>query len=175
MSSDSYTEGTDYTVEYINNTEVGQATITIAATGKYTGTKDYKFNITRTQSATTSRLAGYDSAETAAAIAKEAFPEGVSSGWVVIARDDDFADAMSATGLAGALDAPILLTNRNELSSVTAQTVKELGATQAYIIGGTGAIPADLESALKTQANCTVKARVAATDAWDTSVECVAH
>ena len=103
VSSSSYTEGTDYTVAYANNTEVGKATITITGAGSYSGSKTYEFKIAKQGT-----LAGEASADTAAAIAKEAFPEGVSSGWVVIARDDDFADAMSATGLAGALDAPIL-------------------------------------------------------------------
>ena len=73
---------------------------------------------------------------------------------------------MSATGLAGALDAPILLTSRNELSSCTAQTVKELGATRAYIIGGTGAVSyASVEGTFST--NNIV--RLSDQDGYDTS------
>ena len=170
VSTNDYTLNKDYTITYENNIEIGQATITIAGTGSYIGSKTYTFNITKAQSTPTNRLAGQHQTQTAASIAKEAFPNG--SSWVIIARDDDFADAMSATGLAGVLDAPIMLTDRNELSSVTAQTVKELGATNAYIIGGTGAISGNLEGELKDQANCTVKERVWGQDAWDTSVEC---
>lgn len=115
------------------------------------------------------RIAGEESADTAAQIALEAFPGG--SEWVVIARDDDFADAMSATGLAGALDAPIVLTDRNELSGATADAVKKLGAKKAYIVGGTGAIPGDLEGALE-KIGCKVKERVFGQEAYDTSAEC---
>ena len=38
---------TDYTVEYINNTEVGQATVTVTGKGKYTGTATVNFTIYR--------------------------------------------------------------------------------------------------------------------------------
>ncbi len=41
-------EGTDYTVEYTNNTEVGKATVTITGLGEYTGTRTTTFNITGT-------------------------------------------------------------------------------------------------------------------------------
>ncbi len=60
------------------------------------------------------RLAGDSSAQTAALIAwQTAVDAGTkSSKYAVIARNDDFADAMSATGLAGHLKAPILLTSR---------------------------------------------------------------
>ncbi|MFR8831837.1 MAG: MBG domain-containing protein, partial [Eggerthella lenta] len=47
------------------------------------------------------RIAGDYANQTSALISSEAF---ASSDWVVLARDDDFADAMSATGLAGALN-----------------------------------------------------------------------
>lgn len=89
----------------------------------------------------------------------------------MIARDDDFADAMSATGLAGQLNAPIVLTNRYSLSPVAADAIQQIGAKKAYVIGGTGAIPADLESQLK-EAGCTVEERVFGEAACDTSVAC---
>ncbi len=38
-------KGTDYTISYKNNTEVGKATITIKGKGDYTGTKTLSFNI----------------------------------------------------------------------------------------------------------------------------------
>ena len=58
------------------------------------------------ENATVERIAGNYANQTAAAISSKAFD---SSEWVVVARDDDFADAMSATGLAGALECPIVL------------------------------------------------------------------
>ena len=85
------------------------------------------------------RLASDDSAGTSLDIAKQAYDK---SDWVIISRDDDFADAMSATGLAGALDAPIILANRETgLSEDALAQIQAIGAKNAYIIGGFGAIP----------------------------------
>ena len=40
------TEGTDYTVEFADNTSVGTATVTVAGTGNYAGTVNAQFKIT---------------------------------------------------------------------------------------------------------------------------------
>lgn len=45
-SGKTLTEGTDYTVSYKNNTEVGTATVTATGRGNYTGTKQASFTIT---------------------------------------------------------------------------------------------------------------------------------
>lgn len=120
------------------------------------------------QQATVIRASGDQASDTAAEIAAQAYS---SSSWVVIARDDDFADAMSATGLAGTLNAPILLTGREELSENTLETITNLGATNAYIIGGKGAIPGDLESQL-SKIGVTNAKRIYGNEYWETSVEC---
>jgi hypothetical protein len=44
-SKDKLLEGTDYTVEYANNIEIGTATATITGIGKYTGTLTVEFDI----------------------------------------------------------------------------------------------------------------------------------
>ena len=126
------------------------------------------------------RLASSDAQGTSVDIAKQTFSAAnAKSDWVLIARDDDFADAMSATGLAGTLQAPIILANRNEtgLSTEALEEIKALGATHAYIIGGTGAIPFDIEGQLKelgidTKEGTEEGIRVAGTDYFDTSVAC---
>ena len=132
------------------------------------------------QEANVERIAGSgdtEAAGTAVEISKKAFADG-SCDTVIIARDDDFADAMAASGLAGALNngngAPILLVNRE--SGLTNQSfvkdeITRLGAKNAYIIGGKGAIPADLESQLKA-INVTAYDRVYGNEAADTSVQC---
>ena len=80
---------------------------------------------------------------------------------------------MSATGLAGALDAPILLTETNQLSSATKAAIEKLGVTDVYIIGGTGAISEGVEASLKTAVGTSgsVK-RIAGYEYYDTSVQC---
>ena len=138
-------------------------------TVRATGNDRYFARFQREEPASVERLAGDSAAETSAAVALEAFPEG--SEWVVVARDDDFADAMGATGLAGVLNAPIVLTDRFGLSDAAADAVQRLGAAKAYVIGGKGAIPADLEGQLAA-VGCQVQGRVYGECSWDTSVEC---
>lgn len=161
--------GRDFDIYYKNNTAPGTATIVITGKGKYHGTRTFTFQIDEAEQGSAVRLAGESAADTSARIATEAFPEG--SEWVVIARDDDFADAMSATGLAGVLNAPIVLTDRYSLSNAAARAVQALGAKKAYIIGGTGAIPGDIEGGLATF-GCQTQGRIFGYDSWDTSTEC---
>lgn len=161
--------GRDFDIYYENNTAPGTATIVITGKGKYHGTRTFAFQIDEAEQGSAVRLAGESAADTSARIATEAFPEG--SEWVVIARDDDFADAMSATGLAGVLNAPIVLTDRYSLSDAAARAVQTLGAKKAYIIGGTGAIPGDIEGSLATF-GCQTQDRIFGYDSWDTSTEC---
>ncbi len=151
--------------DFVGEAVEGGEDLTVRATGN----DRYFARFQREEPASVERLAGDSAAETSAAVALEAFPEG--SEWVVVARDDDFADAMSATGLAGALNAPIVLTDRFGLSDAAADAVQKLGAKRAYVIGGKGAIPADLEGQL-AGAGCQVQGRVYGECSWDTSVEC---
>lgn len=122
-------------------------------------------------SANVSRIAGNDSWDTAAAISKKTFS---SSSTAVLARGDDFADAMSATGLAGALEggkgAPILLTDRNSLSKATLDELRRLGVKTVYLIGGEVAIKKKVADDL-TSAKFEVK-RIAGNESYDTSVLC---
>lgn len=120
------------------------------------------------RNATVERIAGESASETSAAISSAAF---TSSEWVVLARDDDFADAMSATGLAGALGCPIILTNRNGLSAAASSEIQRLGATRAYVIGGTGAMPGNFKAQL-SHIGCTLEDRLFGEYSWDTSVVC---
>ena len=120
------------------------------------------------RNATVERIAGNYANQTAAAISSKAFD---SSEWVVVARDDDFADAMSATGLAGALECPIVLTGHQGLSAAAAAEIERLGATRAYIIGGTGALPANLENEI-AELGRMVEKRLFGEYSWDTSVVC---
>ena len=161
--------GSDFDIYYKNNTAPGTATIVITGKGKYHGTRTFAFQIDEAEQGSAVRLAGENAADTSARIATEAFPEG--SEWVIIARDDDFADAMSATGLAGVLNAPIVLTDRYSLSDAAARAVQALGAKKAYIIGGTGAIPGDIEGGLAAF-GCQSQGRIFGYDSWDTSTEC---
>ena len=117
---------------------------------------------------TITRIAGDYANETSALISREAF---TSSDWVVLARDDDFADALGATGVAGVLDCPIILTDRMALSDAAADEISRLGAKNCYIIGGTGAMKTQLETDLKG-VGVTFVDRLWGDNSYDTSLAC---
>ena len=71
---------------------------------------------------------------------------------IVIASGTNFPDALAGAYLAKVKNAPILLTRKQNAAAVADYVKKnmEAGGT-VYILGGTGAVPADMEAALKTQ------------------------
>ena len=73
-----------------------------------------------------------------------------SSEYVIVAGNGAWPDALSATGLAGVLDCPVLLTERERLTPRTADAIRELGAKRAVLLGGdmrvTGEVQRGLES-----------------------------
>ena len=113
------------------------------------------------------RLAGTEAENTAQEIVKQAFPEGSTSDYAVVARVDDYADALGAAGLAGALKAPVVLTNRETLSTTALEELQRLQVKTVYLIGGTGAIKASVQSSIE-QAGMKVE-RLWGQDACDTS------
>ena len=81
------------------------------------------------------RISGKDRYETASAIA-EKYGEYET---VVIASGSNFADALSAAPLAAELNAPVLLTNGENISENTLKAIKK--AKKAVIIGGEASVP----------------------------------
>lgn len=121
------------------------------------------------------RTAGNEAEQTAVAISQQVRPN--HSGSIVIARSDDFADSMSATGLAGLLGAPILLIDRFEgANAETLAEIAHLNPIQAYVIGGPGAIPA-MDKLNDQLRNAGVKRieNIYGEDAADTSAKCGAR
>ncbi|WP_304262966.1 cell wall-binding repeat-containing protein [Kallipyga massiliensis] len=87
-------------------------------------------------------IGGEDRTGTASLVSGKFFDKADN---VVIARRDLFPDALTASVLAKALDAPILLTHTDHLDAETAKEIKRLGAKNAYIMGLNGAISKSVE------------------------------
>jgi putative cell wall-binding protein len=88
------------------------------------------------------RLSGDSRVATAVAISRDLYPGNGSAGAVVLARADDFPDALAGVPFASAVDAPLLLSARDELSPPTADELRRVlrpGAT-VYLLGGTSAL-----------------------------------
>lgn len=117
------------------------------------------------QAAETGRLAGANRYQTAAAVAGAAYPDG--AGTVVLARGDDFADALAAAALAGTRGAPVLLTRPGELPVATFRALDDLGASDVVIVGGRGAVGAGVADRLRESSYAVT--RIAGRDRYATA------
>lgn len=112
-------------------------------------------------------LAGTSQFDTSAAQALYAFPDGARV--AIVASGVIPADALCAAPLAGALDCPILLAERDELSASVQEALAELGVEEVLIIGGESVVSKAVESQLPE----TVKKieRIAGNSQYDTQVD----
>lgn len=94
----------------------------------------------------TTRIAGSDRFGTAAELARASVPAGV--GTVYVAQGYSFADALSATAVAGSTGTGILLVQPNQIPSVTARELQRIAPRRIVVVGGTRAISAEVQRAL---------------------------
>ena len=99
-------------------------------------------------------FAGEDRYDTSA---KQALGGWDSCGTVLVVSGGGWPDALGASGLAGALDCPILLTDPGSLPSSVAQAIAELGATHAIVVGGQTAVSEQVVSDLKAAGAASVE------------------
>lgn len=95
-----------------------------------------------TENVSSERFDGENRYATAAAVAQATYPDGADT--VLLASGLNFPDALSAGGLAGLLDAPILLTDPLTLPTETAQALADLGADTVLVLGGPVAVSDDV-------------------------------
>ncbi len=120
------------------------------------------------------RLAGSDRYDTASVVAAAAYPEGAHT--VIVTNGEEllgYADAFAASALAGALEAPILLTRAAYLPAETAAAITALGALQVVILGGTVAVSQDVEATLAGMVD-TVE-RIGGDDRYETAALIAAY
>jgi spore germination protein YaaH/putative cell wall-binding protein len=91
------------------------------------------------------RLAGSDRYLTAIQISQAGWP---SSANVVLARGDNFPDALAGAVLAQKVGAPLLLTDCDRLQPEVETEIQRLGATKVYLLGGQGALSPAIETRL---------------------------
>lgn len=94
------------------------------------------------------RVSGYLRYDTAIEISRNGWD---SADTVILARGDDFADALTGVPLAYKLDAPILLTGNDKLYDRTLREMKRLRATNVIILGGTVAIGEEVMQLLERE------------------------
>ncbi len=113
------------------------------------------------------RLSGTDRYETSVAISQEGWPNG--SDTVVLARGDEFPDALAGTPLAYQEDAPLLLTMSNGLKEATENELKRLNAKKVIILGSENAISENVVKEIKAiNKNVTIE-RLGGVNRYDTA------
>ena len=95
---------------------------------------------------TDEQLIGSNRTDTAVKISKEGW---YSADTVILVNDAAIPDALTATPLAHAKNAPILLTGKGGLTKATADEIKRLGAKDVIMIGGDTVLPKKIENDLK--------------------------
>ncbi|RXI47707.1 cell wall-binding repeat-containing protein [Clostridium tetani] len=113
------------------------------------------------------RICGVDRYQTAVKISQNGWKSG--SDYAILASGEDYADALCATSLAKAKDAPIFLTKKNSLNEETLKELKRLGVKKLYIIGGYGSISEEIENKVKSVVKNTE--RLQGKDRYETSVK----
>lgn len=114
-------------------------------------------------------FSGANRYDTAAREARAAYPYGAKT--AIIVTGESWSDALSATGLAGCLDAPILFTPPEELSDYTVWAINDLSISSLIIIGNTSAVSTAVEEALAGIGRVESVERIAGVDALDTQME----
>lgn len=117
-------------------------------------------------SLTTTRVTGQDPVSAAVSVARESHGGGAPT--VIIAGTQALADGVVATGLAGALRAPILLNDPELLSPEVRDVVRELDVERAILIGGTSALGEAVATTLQGELAIEV-VRIAGTSRFDTA------
>ncbi|NAZ81991.1 hypothetical protein GTR02_09180 [Kineococcus sp. R8] len=117
------------------------------------------------------RVAGAGRIETA--IAAAASFSGGKAESVVLARSDNFADSLAAAPLASDKAGPLLLTSPGALQPQVADAIRDVlkpGGT-VYLLGGTAALSAAVESAVRGTAGVGTVTRVQGGNRYQTAVE----
>ena len=88
---------------------------------------------------------------------------------MVLATGMSWPDALGGSGLAGALDAPVLLTPPDRLRTDVLAEIARLGANRVYVLGGPGAVRETVLAALRAGLPGVTVARIAGANRYETA------
>ena len=121
---------------------------------------------------TVTRISGSDRYSTAVALAQQGYPDGAPV--LYVATGANYPDALAAGPAAAELGGPLLLTAPNSLPADVAAEVTALAPRKIYVVGGTSAVSAAVESSLKTLEPASTLTRLDGADRYDTARKVVA-
>ncbi len=111
-------------------------------------------------------ISGIDRYETTVKTSQAAFDSATT---VVIATGENWPDALGGAALAGAKGGPILLTRAASLPPVVLAEIRRLGADEAIILGGDGAVSAAVEQALEAELGAGAVSRIGGETRYETA------
>ena len=117
----------------------------------------------------TREFAGSHRYNTAVALAQRFASDARSISTVIVASGETQVDAVSASGLAGYLRAPILLTRSQQLPHNVARYIEEHNITKVVIVGGTAVVPNAIKTAIEDLASRPMVERVSGADRYATA------
>ena len=97
-------------------------------------------------------FSGQDRFDTARLLGDKKFPctgAATDPRFALLARGDNFADALAGSYLAGKHKAPMLLTNTDSLPGPTVTALRDMGINQVIVLGQQGAVSDNVVSQLK--------------------------
>jgi putative cell wall-binding protein len=152
-------------------TAVVSGNITLHAyTGDGTGSLAPAVAIATVTGTVVFRLSGADRFATAIAVSSLQFPAAGGAAAVVLARADDYPDALVGSALAAARGAPLLFTSGSVLNAATQSEIQRVlvAGRTVYLLGGTSAIPASVATTLTSLGYLVT--RYAGTDRYGTAL-----
>ena len=150
------TSAGDHTVAYYSEDRAGNTETE----------KTYSFSLRPSPDVT--RVAGFTRYSTAIETSRHNFSDD-SVPVVVLATGSGFADALTASGLAGCYDAPLLLTPSNSVAAGLVAEMERLGVSEVMIVGGSSAVSDSVVDELhRTGYGIT---RIGGSDRYDTAAQ----
>ena len=120
------------------------------------------------QSVSTVRISGADRYLTSTSLSTSAGVAGANATHFVLVNGSSYADALSAAALAGTKQGSIILLPPDGTISASA-TARMAGATNITIVGGYSALPATVETTMKTLRAAATISRIAGADRYATA------
>jgi hypothetical protein len=136
------------------------------------GTATVTITVNARPPVTTTAFAGTDRYATAILASRAAYADG-SCGSVIVATGANYPDALSAAGLGGAARCPVLLVAGDRARADVVAEIKRLTRGRSsftlYVMGGTAAVSAKMESSLRAQLSGETVVRFAGRDRYETA------
>lgn len=158
-------KGVDYDVVYQFGSSYGDVRqVTIFGKGNYCGVYSKGVSVM----AKWPRLFGTDCLDTMRTIVETSYGDDVCDS-VIIATDQGYLDALTASGFAGLLDCPVLMCDKSKISAQTRALLIELKLKKVYVVGGTSVLSDDVVNEIKGLDSVKTVKRIAGNEAADTA------